>query len=402
VSDARSDVVPDAVAPPGRHPRFPLVDGLRAIAVLSVLGVHAATAGGAISSSLSGRVLAHLNIGVTIFFVISGFLLYRPFIAHRAGGAGAPAVPGYLKRRFLRIYPAYWLVLTVLVVVPGLTGVIDGNWWPMYALVHTLPLYDGRGCLDAPSTCGLAQTWSLVVELTFYAALPLHVAAMARLTRRLRVTAWMWAELGALVVLSTASLVLQFAIFDPVPKWLGGSLLSYLLWFSLGMGLAVASVALDSDGRRPRVLGAIARRPEVPWAAALALYALLCAWMPATPLLLARSDVLITHVAFGVIAALLLVPAVLGDRRRGLPHRVLAHPVAAWLGLVSYGIFLWHFVITQQLGPGGAGAPFLVVLLGTLAISTACAAVSYYVVEEPVLRLKHRRLRDVVARRRAA
>ena len=76
--------VPDVVAPPPRHPRFPLFDGLRAIAVLSVVGVQRdLAANGYIGNGLVDRLLAHLNVGVTIFFVISGFLLYRPFIAHR-------------------------------------------------------------------------------------------------------------------------------------------------------------------------------------------------------------------------------------------------------------------------------------------------------------------------------
>ena len=104
--DAGSASVPDVVAPPPRHPRFPLLDGLRAIAVLTVVLVHVAFFGEAIGPSLGGRLLAHLNIGVTIFFLISGFLLYRPFIAHRAGGPGAPAVTQYAKRRLLRIFPA--------------------------------------------------------------------------------------------------------------------------------------------------------------------------------------------------------------------------------------------------------------------------------------------------------
>ncbi len=119
------DTVPDAVAPPPHHPRFPLIDGMRAIAVLCVVLVH--TTVGARDLPAVGPLLAHMNIGVTIFFLISGFLLYRPFIAHRGGGAAAPPVVQYAKRRFLRIYPAYWLVLTVLVIVPGLTGVGNGD-----------------------------------------------------------------------------------------------------------------------------------------------------------------------------------------------------------------------------------------------------------------------------------
>src|SRR5947209_12344933 len=123
--------IPEAVAPPPHHPRFPLIDGMRAIAVLCVVLVHCAVFGGALSGSLPGRLLAHLNLGVTIFFLISGFLLYRPFIAHRFSGAAAPPVESYAKRRFLRIYPAYWLVLTVLLVIPGLPNVNVESVWPM-------------------------------------------------------------------------------------------------------------------------------------------------------------------------------------------------------------------------------------------------------------------------------
>ena len=63
---------------------------------------------------------------MTIFFLISGFLLYGRSSPNRAGGAAAPAIGDYAKRRLLRILPAYWLVLAVLIVIPGLTGV-PGN-----------------------------------------------------------------------------------------------------------------------------------------------------------------------------------------------------------------------------------------------------------------------------------
>ena len=140
--------VPDAVAPPPRHPRFEQIDGLRAIAALSIVVAHAAVFGLAIGQSTTGRLLAHLNIGVTIFFLISGFLLYRPFIAHRGGGPPSPATRDYAKRRLLRIYPAYWLVLTVLVIVPGVMGATESGWPAQYGLLHTLPLGEAPRCAD--------------------------------------------------------------------------------------------------------------------------------------------------------------------------------------------------------------------------------------------------------------
>ena len=65
--------VPDVVAPPPRHPRFALIDGARAIAVLSIVLFHAAVFGNAVSDTVAGRLIAHLNVGVAIFFVISAF-----------------------------------------------------------------------------------------------------------------------------------------------------------------------------------------------------------------------------------------------------------------------------------------------------------------------------------------
>jgi peptidoglycan/LPS O-acetylase OafA/YrhL len=398
--------VPDVVAPPPHHPRFPLMDGMRAIAVLSVVLVHSAGAGGALTPSVGGRLLAHLNIGVTLFFLISGFLLYRPFIAHRAGGASAPATGDYAKRRFLRVYPAYWVAVTVLVIAPGLTAVVEGDWLPMYALVHTLPVYDGPGC--TPSTdCGLAPTWSLVVEVSFYALLPLYVLCVGRLTRGLPVRRWMWTELFVLAAVSVLSVGLlfgtwapthpagQFALVDQVPSWFGDSAFGYAFWFALGMGMAVVSARYHTDDRAPWLIRAVKDHPGICWLLALAGYALLSAWLPPSPFFLQNTRALTVHLAFGVIAVLLLAPAVFGDPSRGFPRRLLAHPLVAWLGLVSYGVFLWHFAVTRELGRAGAGESFAVVLAGALAISILCAAASYYFVERPILRLKYRRLRDL-------
>jgi peptidoglycan/LPS O-acetylase OafA/YrhL len=394
---ASSGAVPDVVAPPPRHPRFPLFDGLRAIAVISVVLVHVAVFGGALQSSITGRLLAHLNIGVAIFFLISGFLLYRPFIAYRGGGAAPPKFVQYAKRRALRIYPAYWLVLTVLTIIPGLTGVFSGNWWAQYGLLHALPIQNGPGCVQAILDCGLAQTWSLVIEMTFYAALPLYVVVADRLARGRSVQSWMRAELLLLAVAAAISVLARFALLHgDALAWTGGSVAGFVFWFALGMGLAIASVGLEHRRTQPGLIRLVVSRPLVPWAAALAGYVALSLWLPATPFNNTNGRQLVTHLSFGVIAALLLLPAVFGDRSGGLPRRVLANPVVAWIGLISYGIFLWHYVAAVQLGSGGADLGFGFVLAGTLAISIPCAAISYYLVERPLLRLKYRRVQDVI------
>ncbi|MEK6326368.1 MAG: acyltransferase [Actinomycetota bacterium] len=385
------DTVPDAVAPPPHHPRFPLLDGMRSIAVLSVVLVH--TTVGAHDTPILGPLLAHTNIGVAIFFLISGFLLYRPFIAHRGGGPAAPSVDQYAKRRVLRIYPAYWLVLTVLVIAPGLTGIGDGEWWALYGLVQTLP--GASDCNPFLTQCGVSQTWSLVTEVTFYAALPLYVLATAFLARRRSVRNWMRLELLLLAILSIVSVLLHFVVLDGTARsWVAPSVVGYVFWFALGMGLAIASVGLERRERQPALIRLVASRPLIPWSLAFTVYVLLSAWLPSTPVIFDKDRVIVIHVAFGLIAALLLLPAVFGDRSGGLPRRFLAHPVVAWLGLISYGIFLWHYAIALRLR--GADLDPSLVLIATLAITIPCATASYYLVERPLLRLKYRRLRDVV------
>ena len=70
--------------------------------------------------------------------------------------------------------------------------------------------------------------------------------------------------------------------------------------------------------------------------------------------------------------------------------------VMQWLGLISYGIFLWHLAIAAELGAEWGWLP---TLLGTLVLSVAVAAASYYLVERPILRLKYHRLADLIGRR---
>lgn len=364
---------------------------MRAIAVLAVVVVHVsvfATAG----SVPASRALMHLNLGVTIFFLISGFLLYRPFIAHRSAGAAAPPLATYAKRRALRILPAYWLALTVLTVLPGTTGVSGGEWLGQYSLTFTLPFTNGADGCATTVGCGLSQTWSLVVEFSFYAALPLWFLLSERLAKASRGRAWIARELALLAVLSVVSVVVHFGLSGGgVSSLVGGTVLGYVLWFALGMGMAVCSVALEGR-ERPRVVELIGRHPGPIWLAALGIYAILCARLPATPFVLAQGQQLAVHLSFALVALLLMLPAVFADEAGGLPRAFLRHPAVAWMGLVSYGVFLWHYVVALELGIFGDGLSFWPLLAATLAISFAAATASYYVLERPLLRLKYRRV----------
>src|SRR4051812_10841150 len=116
-----------------RAARFPLFDSLRAIAALSVLGFHAAFAAGVYNSDSPLRPFTlRLDVGVSVFFLISGFLLYRPFVKARMAGVKPPATGPYAWRRFLRIVPAYWVALTVIALWLPVHDVFTSAHWPLY------------------------------------------------------------------------------------------------------------------------------------------------------------------------------------------------------------------------------------------------------------------------------
>jgi len=172
---------------PKSHQRFPLFDSLRGFAAISILLVHTAIFTGGFSDTWHGRIVAHLDIGVPFFFLLSAFLLYRPFVASRREDRDRPAFSGYARRRFLRIAPAYWAVLTIAAVVPGMAGAFSGNWWVYYGLLQNYPVYTAKGtCAVDTYRCAIPPSWSLAIEVFFYVLLPFFVLLMAALARRWR------------------------------------------------------------------------------------------------------------------------------------------------------------------------------------------------------------------------
>jgi peptidoglycan/LPS O-acetylase OafA/YrhL len=379
--------MPEAVAPPRGHPRFPLMDSLRALAALGVMMTHVTVFSGLVARHWWGAVPGNLSVGVAVFFVLSGFLLYRPFVNAQLAGAPRLPVREYLRRRVLRIVPAYWLALTVFAIYPGLPGVFTGDWWRYYGLMQIYDPYTAAG--------GIGIAWTLCVEASFYLVLPIFAAVLAWLTRRLDVAARVRVQLLTLGVVSIASIVLR-VVDQRVVMQIG--LLTHFYWFALGMGLAVLSVALHDRSRQPRWVGLVAARPAWCWAGAAVVYLVMCAILTSAPQHLFYSvfQSFWLYVLSGLVAVLMVVPAVFGAEAGGLPRRVLAWPVLAWLGLISYGLYLWHATIAITLVRHGV-AQWWKLLALTLVLTVSCAAISYYVVERPILRLKHRRARRASA-----
>ncbi|MCW3015713.1 MAG: acyltransferase [Solirubrobacterales bacterium] len=389
----------DAVT--AREDRFPHFDALRAIAAVSVVLFHAVGFwGGGLADGAAGRAfIARLEVGVPVFLAISGFLLYRPFVAAHAAGRARPATGAYAWRRFLRIVPAYWVALTLSAVALSWTYVFDGADWLTYygfGQLYTVPAL-GRGAI--------APAWTLGIEVSFYAFLPLWAAGLRAPDRRgpdrsrdqiLRRHAtavgglWVASVLYSVVLFATGAVADPVRTNDPALLALPGTLDT----FALGMALAVASVALQ--GRPlPRLLAAIERRSWLPWALALTAF---CASAVAIGLTgapdqaVSPAQYLAKWQLYGLVAVGLLWPAVFGDQRRGAVRRLLGLAPLAWVGLVSYGVYVWHWPVLMQLQRWDLGAagvhPYVLWGVTGLLATLVLGALSYAVVERPALSLR--------------
>jgi peptidoglycan/LPS O-acetylase OafA/YrhL len=391
--------VPDVVAPPPHHPRFPLTVGLRGVAAIAIIVGHAwfFTGGfGGFTASLPNRIVVRWDGVVAIFFMLSAFLLYRPMIAHRAGGPAAPRLADYARRRFIRLYPAYWVALTALAVFPGLYGVFSHNWWAFYSLTDFLDVNHLHSVCPPTEEfrCGLPQSWTLGIDVTFYFVLPFYAGLTALLARRLTRTGWVKWELGLLAVLAGASLWLGGAPFHLRDQaWFRYSFAGYFYWFALGLALAVLSTIYSRPSAYPRPLRLVASKPGLCWAGGFAIYAATVLIFSDVPFVFGFNDTQYVWLLLmqGVGATLFFLPAVFANPNRGLPAKVLGHPFLMWTGLISYGLLLWHGTVAVMLGGlFGSGEGYWTVLIAEIVVAVPLAMLSYYFVERPLMKFKYR------------
>jgi peptidoglycan/LPS O-acetylase OafA/YrhL len=398
---------PAFAAPPG-NPRFPLFDGLRGIAVLCVLLLHSSELSGRVGLGVGGRLgEAAGGLGVIVFFVISGFLLYRPFAAARAAGGHGPPVRRYARRRALRILPAYWIVLTILAGFPAVAGVFTGHWWRYYGFLQA---YFGGS-----TSSGIPVAWTLCVEVTFYLTLPLWAGVLARKAPASR-RSFVISELIPLTCLAVIGLTVQIlAARHSVSSVLGSTLPGEGVWFAIGMAVAVLSVVDHAAPSRPFAVGWLCDRPWICWTVGLAALVGLMAMVPSGGIFgLAASvqqpqpasQTLLRLGLEAIVTTSLILPAVFTGRRSGLPRRILGSWPLVRLGVISYSFYLWHLTIVEFIAIGHTSsfsatglnlmahlhsARMTVLFLVSLAVAVPISTASYRLFELPFLRRKERK-----------
>jgi peptidoglycan/LPS O-acetylase OafA/YrhL len=386
-------------------------EGLRAMAAVMVVVHHAASIAGPDATSRWVRVPAEvMDGGVAVFFVLSGFLIYRPFALRHRSGTAAPPTVLFWWRRIVRLVPAYWLALTFF----WFLGAFDlgDDWWRYYLFLQTYSRTTTLG--------GLVQAWSLGTEVAFYLLIPVWAGAISRLLPRRALAGW--GDLAGCGLLYVMALAARQLISSANPTWRGLSfqwLPTNLDLFAVGMAVAVLSVHAAEGGRLGELTARLARPAVAWWAAAIGLFAWYAVRVgPPSGAMLADPNGAYTGIfwqqrqfVLGLFTALILVPAVFGDDTRGLVPRVLRCRPIAWIGAMSFGIYLWHFdwmkravprtngITGEQLWPGWGELPggtlgFWYILAIGLGIGCVAAALSWSLLEQPL-----QRHRDLVRRR---
>jgi peptidoglycan/LPS O-acetylase OafA/YrhL len=317
--------------------RVASLTGIRAVAAILVVGTHAAYTTGKYTHGYFGLLCSRMEMGVPIFFVLSGFLLFRPWAKSAATGGRAPSLSRYAWHRVRRIMPAYTVtvLLAYLVYQFRTAGPNPGHTWLGLFRNLTLTQIYTRNYLGSYMHQGLTQMWSLAVEVAFYLVLPLLVYLLLMLVchRRWRPVRLL-AALAGLALITPAWLILVYTT-----HWLPSSarlwLPTYLAWFIGGMALAV----LQAMGVRCYAFAAIP-------------LATVCYLIASTPIAGAPTtspnglaQALVKAGFYAVIGALAVAPLALGDH--GWYARLLATRPMVWLGEISYEIFLIHLVVME-------------------------------------------------------
>jgi peptidoglycan/LPS O-acetylase OafA/YrhL len=304
--------------------RVPALDGLRALAVMGVLFAHTWTA----PFSGGGR-------GVDVFFVLSGFLITSILLKR-------PPIAEFYVRRARRLLPALIAFLAAyLLLAPVLLPDDDAPREALFALFYSNNWSMALGYRQS----GLGHTWSLSIEEQFYLLWPLLLIALKRVQSPL-----LWLGMAWIVLTLMRDIL-------PDPRQ------AYYITPLHATGLIIG--AMVAFRMPPANRG---------W---LALGAIILAFMLGRGSTQAMWSIPLTEIATAFLISALLQPSPLSN--------AFAWKPVAWLGLISYGIYLWHWPVALLTRGHWWSFP------ATLALSVSIAALSFYSIEAYFRRPRERR-----------
>jgi peptidoglycan/LPS O-acetylase OafA/YrhL len=341
----------------------PYLDGLRAVAVYLVVVFHAG------SGSFPGGF-----VGVDVFFVLSGFLVTQ-LLLRDLDGTGGIRFGRFYARRFRRLLPAAFVALTVTAIVytaiasPAEVLATVGafkaaflystNWY----FIHEATGYFGADITTNP----VLHFWSLAVEEQFYLLWPLVLGGGFALTRRMDRDRQMRMLRIAIAVTAVASAVWAMSLrhTNPDRAYYGTDARAYELLAGAFLALIpayIASLARYQRSIRAATIGALAGLFVV-----------------------ASSAVDLDAIERGIAVTLITVVLIVAlETAEGGPVRwVLSTPTVVYLGKISYGTYLWHWLVILVIFRTFEISVAATIAVATL-VATALAALSYQLLEQPI------------------
>ena len=350
---------------------IPAIDGLRAFAVLAVMFYHMGL------PFAKGGLL-----GVTVFFVISGYLITGLLTAEWES-TGTINLPQFWLRRIRRLFPAIVTVIAVTAAVLSFASpllltkmrpdIIPGlfwfeNWW---YIVRDLSYFEAAG---VPSP--LTHFWSLAIEEQFYLVWPVILLGVYKLGAEKKLVR------RACLVLAAASALAMALLYDPAGDpsrvYYGTDTRAFSLLIGAWLSFAWPGAQLTEEGTRSVPDRSVALL-DVAGVAAFAGIVLMCVFVSGYADFMYYGGLVLCSVLSAVVIAVLAHP-------RSLFARVAALKPFVWIGQRSYGMYLWHFPIIELLQPRNATALPWWIYLVEIALTIVIAHLSYQFIETPIRR----------------
>ena len=400
-----NDEVPKRIKP---VVRLAGLEGPRGIGCLCVILVHVSVHSA--PNVLAATRIDFLGQALTFFFVLSGFLLYLPYVKRLSQRREMPSTRTYLKHRVLRVFPAYlviFLIVNFILRIAYIENPYNLSWADSLAatgmITDPLDLLAQLTLTQSlfPSTLqtGINPAWSLTTEWGFYLILPLIGACLHAASGRIRrpFLAALWPALVLLIIGVATNVVvgiLQHAYFpdDILAGYWGDNWVAVLSrsfpaladTFAFGMVAAVIYVALTD--------GALAR-----WSTArllaIASAVMMIGLFGSFALFIFNPRHLATVFAFASCALIILIVAPLARGEDSLVAKIVDWRPLKHIGTISLSTYLWHYpvlLVVERAGLKvgddfvGISVAFAIVAIITIALGS----VTYRLVELPAMRLR--------------
>jgi peptidoglycan/LPS O-acetylase OafA/YrhL len=340
----------------------PDIDGLRALAVLSVVLYHVSP------QSLPGGFL-----GVDIFFVISGYLI--SLIVFREQAAGTFSFVDFYVRRIRRLFPALAVVLLAVLVFGAFALFADeyrrlGN-QALASIVFLLnfQLMNEADYFDVVSDAKpLLHLWSLSIEEQFYLLWPALLITFGRLRWRvgLMIALLIISSLVFTIYLATSSLDTLY--FHPITRFwellLGAALACYHQRFG------VNAIPFKIDKAWMRHTLSVIGFSAIVWA-------------------FFRFNGQIPHPSMLTLIPLLGVALLIASGGSAIVGRVLAMKPVVWIGLISYPLYLWHWPVLSYIRIMESGTATKTLLLIGAGVAMVLAALTHHFIEKPLQKIRN-------------